>query len=106
MMPAAEAMAEALADTALRPPVVPLVANVTAKETTDPAEIKELLIEQVTHMVRWRESVLLFATNAVEEVVEIGVGRVLAGLVKRIDRDLATVSVGAPAEIDELVKRL
>ena len=106
MMPAAEVMAEALAEADLQAPAVPLVANVSATATSDPAEIKELLIEQVTHMVRWRESVLLFAANEVEEVVEVGAGRVLAGLVRRIDRNLAAVSVGAPAEIDELVKRL
>ena len=70
---------------------VPLVANVTATETTDPTEIKELLVEQVTRMVRWRETVLLFAANQVEEVVELGAGRVLAGLIKRIDRELLAV---------------
>jgi [acyl-carrier-protein] S-malonyltransferase len=104
--PAAEMMEEALAEAELRPPAVPLVANVTARETTDPAEIKELLVEQVTHMVRWRETVLLFARNEVEEIVEVGAGRVLAGLVKRIDRDLAAISIGAPAELEELMKRL
>src|SRR3954463_2642128 len=78
MSPAAEIMAEALAETALDAPAVPLVANVTAKPTSEPEEIKELLIEQVTHMVRWRETVLLFAENEVEEVVELGAGRVLS----------------------------
>jgi [acyl-carrier-protein] S-malonyltransferase len=106
MHPAAEMMEEALAEAELRPPAVPLVANVTARETTDPAEIKELLVEQVTHMVRWRETVLLFAQNEVEEVVELGAGRVLAGLTKRIDRNLAAISIGAPAELEELMKRL
>lgn len=106
MMPAAEVMREALADTALQRPAVPLVANVTAKETTDPDEIRELLVEQVTHMVRWRETIELFAANEVEEVVELGAGRVLSGLVKRINRDLAAVSVGTPADIDALLKRL
>jgi [acyl-carrier-protein] S-malonyltransferase len=106
MHPAAEMMQEALAEFELRAPAVPLVANVTAKETTDPAEIKELLVEQVTHMVRWRETVLLFAANQVEEVVEIGAGRVLAGLTKRIDRELAAISVGTPAELEDLMKRL
>jgi [acyl-carrier-protein] S-malonyltransferase len=106
MHPAAEMMEEALAEAELRPPAVPLVANVTARETTDPAEIKELLVEQVTHMVRWRETVLLFARNEVEEIVEIGAGRVLAGLTKRIDRDLAAISIGAPPELEELMKRL
>ena len=106
MHPAAEMMEEALAEFELRAPAVPLVANVTARETTDPGEIKQLLVEQVTHMVRWRETVLLFAENEVEEVVELGAGRVLSGLVKRIDKTLASVSVGAPAEIEALVKRL
>jgi [acyl-carrier-protein] S-malonyltransferase len=106
MHPAAEMMQEALAEFELGAPAVPLVANVTARETTDPAEIKELLVEQVTHMVRWRETVLLFAANEVEEVVEVGAGRVLAGLTKRIDRELAAISIGAPAELEALMKRL
>jgi [acyl-carrier-protein] S-malonyltransferase len=106
MAPAADIMAEALAEAALERPAVPLVANVSAKPTSEPEEIKQLLVEQVTHMVRWRETVLLFAENEVEEVVELGAGRVLSGLVKRIDKTLASVSVGAPAEIEALVKRL
>jgi [acyl-carrier-protein] S-malonyltransferase len=106
MAPAADIMQEALAETALRRPAVPLVANVTATETTDPDEIKELLVEQVTHMVRWRETVQRFAANQVEEIVEIGAGRVLTGLTKRIDRELFAVSVGTPADIDALLKRL
>jgi len=106
MAPAADIMAEALAETALGAPAVPLVANVSAKPTSEPDEIKELLVEQVTHMVRWRETVLLFAENEVEEVVELGVGRVLSGLTKRIARDIGAVSVGAPAEIEALMQRL
>jgi [acyl-carrier-protein] S-malonyltransferase len=106
MAPAADIMAEALAETALGAPAVPLVANVSAKPTSEPEEIKELLVEQVTHMVRWRETVLLFAENEVEEVVELGVGRVLSGLTKRIARDIGAVSVGAPAEIEALMQRL
>jgi [acyl-carrier-protein] S-malonyltransferase len=106
MRPAADIMTEALAETALAAPRVPLVANVSAAATSDPEEIKERLVEQTTHMVRWRESVLLFAANEVEEIVEIGAGRVLAGLVKRVDRTLAALSVGTPAEIDALVQRL
>jgi len=106
MQPAADMMQEALAEAALQRPAVPLVANVTAKETTDPDEIRALLVAQVTHMVRWRETVELFVANEVEEVVEIGAGRVLAGLVKRINRDLAATSIGAPADIDALLKRL
>jgi [acyl-carrier-protein] S-malonyltransferase len=106
MSPAADIMAEALAETALEAPLVPLVANVAATATSDPEEIKGLLVEQTTGMVRWRESILLFAANEVEEVVEIGAGRVLAGLVKRIDRALSARSVGSPAEIEALVQIL
>jgi [acyl-carrier-protein] S-malonyltransferase len=106
MSPAAQIMEEALAATVLAPPLVPLVANVAAAATSDPAEIKELLVEQATQMVRWRESVLLFARNEVEEVVEIGAGHVLAGLVKRVDRALLTLSVGTPAEVEALVQLL
>src|SRR5712691_5061912 len=106
MSPAADIMAEALAETALEAPVVPLVANVVAAATSDPEEIKHLLVAQATRMVRWRESVLLFAENEVEEVVEIGAGRVLAGLVKRVDRTLSALSVGTTAEVEPLMQRL
>jgi len=106
MQPAADVMAEALGEITLREPAPPIVPNVTAAPTTDPEEIKELLVEQVTRMVRWRETVTVFAENQVEEVVEIGAGRVLAGLVKRIDRSLTASSVGAPAEVEDLMQRL
>jgi [acyl-carrier-protein] S-malonyltransferase len=106
MAPVAEVMREALAETALAAPVTPLVANVTAAATQDPDEIRELLVEQVTNMVRWRETVELFARSEVEEVVELGTGRVLAGLVRRIDRSLAAVSLGTPADLDAFVERL
>ncbi|MGH7092258.1 MAG: ACP S-malonyltransferase, partial [Stellaceae bacterium] len=106
MAPAAEVMKEALAEARFEPPLVPLVANVTAKPTSDVDEIKELLVEQVTRMVRWRETVQHFAASEVDEVVEIGAGKVLAGLTRRIDRELSVASVGTPAELDELVKRL
>ena len=106
MAPAAEAMEEALGDIVLRAPLVPVGANVTAAPTSDPKDIKDLLIEQVTRMVRWRETVLLFKAQDVEEVVEIGSGRVLAGLVRRIDRELPVSSVGTAAEVEALMKRL
>jgi [acyl-carrier-protein] S-malonyltransferase len=106
MAPAAEVMEEALGEITLQAPRVPVVANVTAAPTSDPAEIRELLIEQVIRMVRWRETVLLFRQHGVEEVVEIGTGRVLTGLVKRIDRELSASSVGAAAEVEALMKRL
>lgn len=106
MAPAAAVMEEALGAVALTAPAVPVVANVTAAPTTDPDEIRELLVEQVIRMVRWRETVLLFKAQEVEEVVEIGSGRVLAGLVKRIDRDLLALSVGTAAETEALMSRL
>jgi len=106
MAPAAEAMEEALGEIALKVPVVPVVANVTAAPTRDPDEIRELLVEQVIRMVRWRETVLLFKEQEVEEVVEIGAGKVLAGLVKRVARDLPALSVGTAAEAEALMTRL
>jgi [acyl-carrier-protein] S-malonyltransferase len=106
MAPAAREMAEALAQVMLRQPYVPLVANVTAAAVTEPDEIKRLLVEQVTGLVRWRESVLAMKTQNVDRLVELGAGRVLSGLAKRIDRELATVSLGAPAEIETFLKTL
>ncbi|HEX5319785.1 MAG TPA: ACP S-malonyltransferase [Stellaceae bacterium] len=106
MAPAADVMAEALADTRLNPPLVPVVANVSATATEDVDVIRTLLVEQVTSMVRWRETVLLFRLNEVEEIVEIGAGKVLAGLSRRIDREMAVVSAGSAAETEELMKRL
>ena len=106
MRPAAAVMAEALIEIAFARPAVPLVANVTAQPTSDPETIKELLVEQATRMVRWRETVLFFASEGVGEVVEIGTGRVLAGLVKRIERKLPAFSVGDPAAVEELMRRL
>lgn len=104
MQPAADRMAEALADVAIRAPLVPVVANVTASAVTDPAEIRRLLVEQVTGAVRWRESVLYMKGQGVERVVELGAGKVLAGLVKRIDKDLVATSVGTPADVEAFLK--
>jgi [acyl-carrier-protein] S-malonyltransferase len=106
MRPAADEMAEALAAIALAEPLVPLVANVTAAAVTAPDEIRRLLVEQVTGLVRWRECVLHMRDQGVHELVEVGAGRVLSGLAKRIDRDLAAQSLGAPAEIEAFVKTL
>ena len=106
MAPAANIMAEALAAVTMTPPAVPLVANVTAAKVTDPEEIRRLLVEQVTGLVRWRESVLFMKGEGVDQLVEIGSGKVLAGLAKRIDRELAATSVGAPAEIEVFLKTL
>jgi [acyl-carrier-protein] S-malonyltransferase len=106
MQPAADEMAEALEKTPPRPPQVPVVANVTAAPVTDPAEIRRLLVEQVTGLVRWRESVLAMKERGVDQIVEIGAGKVLGGLVKRIDREITGSSVGTPAEIEAFLKSL
>ena len=106
MAPAAEAMAKALAATLPRRPAVPLVPNVTATPTDDPDEIRELLVRQVTATVRWRESVAAMKRCGVDTVVELGAGKVLATLVKRIDPDLTALSVGSPAEIEAFLKTL
>jgi [acyl-carrier-protein] S-malonyltransferase len=106
MAPAAREMEEALAEVRLGESYVPLVANVVASAIRDPEEIKRLLVEQVTGLVRWRESVLFMKENGVGELVELGAGRVLSGLGKRIDRELATASLGGPAEIEAFVKTL
>ena len=106
MAPAAEVMDEALREVELQPPIVPLVANVSAAPTRDPARIKRGLVDQVTAMVRWRETMLFLKTAGVEEVVEIGAGRVLAGLAKRIDPGFLARSVCTPAEVEALMKEL
>lgn len=104
MAPAAEVMAEALAQARIAAPVVPVVANVKAAAVSDPAEIRELLVQQVTGTVRWRESVLWMKAQGVERLVEAGAGKVLAGLAKRIDGDLAAVSLNSPADIEAFFK--
>jgi [acyl-carrier-protein] S-malonyltransferase len=106
MAPAADAMADALTATPPRPPIVPLVANVSAAKVTDPAEIRDLLVAQVTATVRWRESVLAMTALGVDSFIELGTGKVLAGLVKRIAPDAATFSAGSPADIEALLKVL
>lgn len=106
MAPAAEVMEAALGEVALRAPLVPLVANVTATPVRTPAEIRRRLVEQVTAMVRWRESVLFLQSEDVEEVVEVGAGRVLTGLARRIAPELRARAVGTPAEAEALMKEL
>lgn len=106
MQPAADAMAEALAQTDLAPPAVPLVANVSAMATTIPTEIRRGLVTQVTAMVRWRETVMWLAENGVTDVYEVGVGKVLCGLARRINRDLKSVPVGTPDDIEAALKTL
>ncbi len=104
MAPAAAAMAEALARTAIKTPAAPLVANVTAKEAGGPQDIRDLLVKQVTGRVRWTESVAYMAANGADKFIEIGAGKVLAGLIKRIAKDSAQISVGEPADVDAFTK--
>lgn len=106
MEPAAREMQEALTEVKFVEPVVPVVANVTASAVRDPAEIKELLVQQVTGLVRWRESVLYMKSQGVSALVEVGSGRVLSGLAKRIDREMTGQSLGTPAEIEAFLKTL
>lgn len=106
MQPAAERMREALAEVSIAPPRVPLVSNVLASAISDPAEIRERLVEQVTGQVRWRESMTYLADGGVDLLMEVGSGKVLAGLAKRIDKRLAATSVGTPADVDAALARL
>ncbi len=106
MAPAAGVMAEALAAVELRMPAVPLVANVTASHLSDAAEIRRKLVEQVTGMVRWRESVAYMAGQGVEKVVELGAGKVLTGLCRRIDRTLDAAAAETPQEIEAVLAQL
>ncbi len=101
MAPAARVMEAALAEVALRPPAVPLLANVTAAPTADPEQIRSLLVRQVTGSVRWRESVLRMAEMGVTEAWELGAGRALSGMIRRTAPGLATRAVGTPEEARE-----
>jgi len=100
MSPAADAMQEALAEVAISRPVVPVVANVLASAIDDPDEIRKRLVEQVTGTVRWRESVLYMAGEGVATLYEVGAGKVLSGLARRIDRKLDTVAINTPGDIE------
>ncbi len=106
MQPAADAMAEALANIAINAPSVPLVANVTARAITDASLIPGLLVEQVTGMVRWRESVQWMAGEGVEQMVELGSGKVLTQMVKRIDKSLASTAIQTPEDIEAFCAEL
>src|SRR6478672_3074011 len=100
MQPAADTMAEALASVTIKAPSVPLIANVLAAPIAEPAEITRRLVEQITGTVRWRECVSAMAAGGVTTIYEIGAGKVLAGLAKRIAPGLNASSIGTPAEID------
>lgn len=106
MGPAAEAMRDALAKVEKRAPVVPVIANVVVQPLTDPDKIAERLVEQVTGRVRWRETVEWFGANGVTTLYEIGSGKVLSGLARRINRDISTANVGNPAEVEAALAAL
>ena len=106
MQPAADVMADALANVTMNAPVLPVVANVTATPTSDPAEIRDLLVKQVTGTVRWRESVLKMGELGVTELVEVGAGKVLSGLVRRINKDISAATIGTPDDIEAFLGSL
>lgn len=106
MQPAADSMAEALAEVTMHPPSVPLMANVTAQLCDAPATLRRLLVEQVTGRVRWRESMVALIAAGVEQVVEAGSGTVLAGLMKRIDKTVQASSLQTPQDIEAFLKTL
>ena len=106
MKPAADEMAAALAGIAMQAPSVPLVANVTASRVADTDTIRGLLVEQVTGMVRWRESVLYMVDQGVTQLVEVGAGKVLTGMAKRIAKEAETAAVGTPADVEAFLKTL
>ena len=106
MQPAADKMKQALAEVTIRPPAAPIVANVTAAEINEPETIRRLLVEQVTGRVRWRESILRFRPLGVDTTIEVGGSKVLTGMVKRIDRELQTVTLDTPSDIEAFAKTL
>lgn len=106
MAPAAAVMAEALAEVTINTPAVPVVANVVAEAVSDPAQIRALLVDQVTGSVRWRESVMWMGERGVTEAYEIGAGKALSGLIKRINRDITTQAVGTPEDVAAAVAAL
>jgi [acyl-carrier-protein] S-malonyltransferase len=106
MAPAADAMGRALAETVIQPPAVPLVANVTAARSADPDTIRRQLVEQVCGRVRWRECVLTMKEHGVETLVELGAGKVLSGLAKRIDREMTGQAVNGPKDVEAFLSGL
>lgn len=106
MAPAADIMREALAGVAKKAPVVPVVSNVSVTPTGDPDEIARRLVEQVTGRVRWRETVEWFGANGVATLYEVGAGKVLSGLARRINRDIATGAIGTAAEVETALAAL
>lgn len=106
MQPAADEMKEALANATFNAPIVPIVANVTAQSENDADVLRGLLVDQITGMVRWRESVLWMGENGVTNMVELGAGKVLSGLIRRINKDIACESFGTPEQVENLLEKL
>jgi [acyl-carrier-protein] S-malonyltransferase len=106
MAPAADAMRDALAAVEKLRPAVPVVSNVSVRAASDPGEIVSRLVEQVTGRVRWRETVEFLAASGVTTLCEIGAGKVLSGLARRIDREIATLAIGTPAEVRSALSAL
>lgn len=104
MQPAADAMAEALAGVTINAPAVPVIANVRAEAVSDPDTIRQLLVEQVTGSVRWRESVQYMAAQGVTEAWEIGAGKALSGMIRKIDRSIASKAVGTPEDVQKVAQ--
>jgi [acyl-carrier-protein] S-malonyltransferase len=105
MKPAADVMAEALSKVEIKSPAVPVIANVIAATVVDPDEIRRLLVEQVTGMVRWRESVQVMKDAGVDTLIELGSGKVLSGLAKRINAEVSGISIGTPQDIEDFLKK-
>ena len=106
MAPAADVMQTALAEVALQAPAVPVVANVVAEAVSDPDELKALLVRQVTGSVRWRESVSWMAQSGVTETYEIGAGKALTGMIRRIHKEMATANAGAPDDVLAVAEKI
>ena len=104
MAPAADVMEKSLGDVDVVRPLVPVMANVTAAPAENPDDIRRLLVEQVTALVRWRETVLAMRDAGVDTLIELGAGKVLTGLTKRIDRDITGMSVETPADVEAVLK--
>ena len=106
MKPAAEAMAEALAGVTFQPPALPVITNVTASPESDPNQLRNLLVEQVTGKVRWREIIASLPALEVSTVVEVGAGKVLSGMNKRISKELASANIDTPADVEAFLASL
>ena len=106
MAPAADVMESALSEVDIVRPLVPVVANVTAAPAENPGDIKALLVRQVTAMVRWRECVLMMRESGVDTLIEVGAGKVLSGLTKRIDRDIKILNAETPSDIEAVLQKL